>query len=430
MGREQMTIYSHSRLSTYEQCPRRYYYQYLAKVKVAKEETIEAILGSCVHDALEKLYGARMCGKLLSVEQVVEHFHADWRERLHDRIRIVRAEYSADDYRRVGEECLRRYYERYAPFDQSTTLALEHRVMIDLDESGKYKLQGYIDRLSQRSDGTMEIRDYKTVKALPAQADKDQDRQLALYQIGVQQAWPDVREVELIWDFLRHDKAIKSTRSPADLNRLKADTISLIDDIESRRDEADFPVVESALCSWCPYQQTCPARKHLVKTEALPSNKFLGEPGVVLVDSHTALTTEIDALKDMITSLDEQRDEVVDALLVYADREGVTTIVGSNREARVTELVQISLPRKSAEPEDYAELDRQLRGCEAWPIVSSLDPHALRRIWTEGSDDSGDVRTMIEPFVKEESARQVRFRQRKNGNGAVGKNSQLGGKKK
>lgn len=185
-----MAIYSHSRLSTFEQCPRRYYYQYLARLKVEKEETIEALLGSCVHDALEKLYGDRMCGKLLSIEQLVEHFYADWRERLHDGIRIVRTDYSPDDYRRVGEECLRRYYARHAPFDQSNTLALERRVMIDLDGTGQYRLQGIIDRLGQRSDGTIEIHDYKTNKALPAQAEKDKDRQLALYQIGVHRLGP------------------------------------------------------------------------------------------------------------------------------------------------------------------------------------------------------------------------------------------------
>ncbi|MCH8880059.1 MAG: PD-(D/E)XK nuclease family protein [Planctomycetes bacterium] len=415
-----MAIYSHSRLSNFEQCPRRYYYQYVARLKVEKEQTIEAFLGSRVHDAPEKLYRDCMCGKLLSIEQVVEHFYTDWRERLHEGIRIVSTEYSSDDYRRVGEECLRRYYAQYAPFDQSATLALEHRVVIDLDGSGKYKLQGYIDRLAQQSDGTIEIHDYKTNKTLPAQAEKDQDRQLALYQIGVQQTWPDASKAELVWHFLRHGRTIKSTRSPADLDRLKANTICLIDDIESRRDEADFQVTESALCDWCPFQQTCPARKHLFKTEALPTNRFLGEPGVALVDCHTALTGEINELKGKITSLDEQREQVVDALVAYANREGVTTVVGSSREARVTEQVKIVLPRKSAEPEEYAELDRCLRAGEAWPAVSSLDPHALRRIWKGDSDDSGDVRTMIEPFVTEESARQVRFRQRKNGNGMAG----------
>ena len=416
-----MTVYSHSRLSTFEQCPRRYFYQYVVRMKVEKEETVEAFVGSLVHDALEKLYRDRMCGKLLSVDELVEHFNGDWRRRLHDGIRIVRTEYSPDDYRRVGEECLRQYYARYAPFDQSNTLALERRVMIDLDGSGKYKLQGIIDRLSQRSDGAIEIHDYKTNKALPTQAEKDQDRQLALYQIGVQQAWPDADKAELTWHFLRHDKTIKSTRSPAELDRLKADTICLIDDIESRRDEAGFPATETALCSWCPFQQTCPARKHLCKTDALPTNRFLGEPGVALVDCHTTLTAEIDELKGKIASLDGQRDEVVDALLVYADREGVTTVVGSSREARVTELVQIGLPRKSAEPEEYAELDRRLRAGESWPAVSSLDPHALRRLWKSDSDNDTDVRSMIEPFVTEEPARQVRFRQRKGGNGNAGK---------
>ena len=146
----------------------------------------------------------------------------------------------------------------------------------------------------------------------------------------------------------------------------------------------------------------------------------------MLVDCHTALTAEIGELKGKIASLDGQRDELVDALLAYSDHEGVTTVVGSSREARVTELVQIGLPRKTAEPEEYAALERCLRASEAWPAVSSLNPHALRRIWKGNSDDSSDVRTMIEPFATEESARQVRFRQRKSGNGKAGAVNSLG----
>lgn len=418
-----MTIYSHSRLSAFEECPRKFFYRYVAKVKVEREDTIETFLGTLVHDALEKLYRDRMFGKNLSVDELVEHFNSDWQQRFHDGVAIVRQEYSAEDYRRSGEECLRRYHVRHAPFDESTTLALEQRVTIDLDGTGGYRLQGFIDRLIRRSNGSVEIHDYKTNVKLPSQAEKDQDRQLALYQIGVQQCWPDVNEVELIWHFLRHDVTIRSTRTPAELDQLRKDTIYLIDDIESRRCETDFLPRESGLCGWCPFQKMCPARKHRFETASLPANRFLDEPGVALVDRHSSLTAKIAELKGEIAGLDEQRDEIVEALLAFGEREGVTTVVGSSREARVTELVQIVLPRKTAEPKEYAELDRCLRAGEAWHAVSSLDAHALRHIWKGDSDDPGDVRKTIEPFVMEHPTRQVRFRQRKDGNRVVEKNN-------
>jgi hypothetical protein len=51
-----MTVYSHSRLSCYEQCPARFKLQYIDKVETEVEQSVEAFLGVRVHEALEKLY--------------------------------------------------------------------------------------------------------------------------------------------------------------------------------------------------------------------------------------------------------------------------------------------------------------------------------------------------------------------------------------
>ena len=88
------------------------------------------------------------------------------------------------------------YYDRYQPFDEDRTLALEGQVFISLDEAGQHRMRGYIDRLAQRRDGTYEIHDYKTSSHLMVQSEADADRQLALYQIGVQSMWNDVTQVD------------------------------------------------------------------------------------------------------------------------------------------------------------------------------------------------------------------------------------------
>lgn len=50
-----MPIYSHSRLSTFEQCPNKYKLHYIDKVETEAEQSIEAFLGSRAHETLEKL---------------------------------------------------------------------------------------------------------------------------------------------------------------------------------------------------------------------------------------------------------------------------------------------------------------------------------------------------------------------------------------
>lgn len=49
-----MTVYSHSRLSCFEQCPQKFKLQYIDKVETEVEESVEAFLGSRTHETLEK----------------------------------------------------------------------------------------------------------------------------------------------------------------------------------------------------------------------------------------------------------------------------------------------------------------------------------------------------------------------------------------
>ena len=52
-----MRIHSHSSLGSFENCPRQYWYQYIGKPDVERVDTIEAFLGTCVHETLEARSG-------------------------------------------------------------------------------------------------------------------------------------------------------------------------------------------------------------------------------------------------------------------------------------------------------------------------------------------------------------------------------------
>ena len=255
-----MTIYSHSRLGTFETCPRQYWYRYIGKPEIETVDTVEAFLGTRVHESLQELYSRLMGGQLMSREDLVGFYEHQWQKEWNDGIRIVRKTVKVADYRKVGQDALDAYHNRYHPFTQSQTLKLEAKVVFDLDVEGKYRLQGYIDRLAQREDGTYEVHDYKTTRTMPTQKDADADRQLALYQLGVQGTRSDVRGVDLIWHYVRFDKELRSRRTPDQLEEIKCQVIATIGDVESRgREEASFPTNKSYLCDWCGYRELCQA---------------------------------------------------------------------------------------------------------------------------------------------------------------------------
>lgn len=248
------TTYSHSRLSSFENCAKKFQYRYVLKIP-APSEGIEAFVGKRVHEILERLYVFVDQGKVPGVEKVVARYHALYEEHVHPRLRIVKAGMTADDYRMNGERCLRNFYRQNYPFDGDETLALEERVVFDLDEAGEYKMQGIIDRLVRKRDGTIEIQDYKTGRWVPSQQELDRDRQLALYQIGVANQYGDREPIRLVWHYVLSGEVRTSSRTPEQLDELRRDTIQLIDRITS---ETEYKPVKNSLCNWCEYKSICP----------------------------------------------------------------------------------------------------------------------------------------------------------------------------
>jgi putative RecB family exonuclease len=252
-----MPVYSHSRLGVYETCPRQYHFQYVERVPVPEVTTVEMFLGSHVHAALEELYAAVRQRAIPELDRLLEGYHQRWTRAWTGDVQIRRAETSADDYRRQGEELLTAYYHRYHPFDRDRTVSVERLVMFPLSEERRIWFQGFVDRVSVTRDGLWQIHDYKTGHWLPTQEDLEDDRQLALYQIGIQRDFPiEARRVELVWHFLAHDVELRSRRDAEALQGLAADTLALIDTIEADR---SYEAITGPHCNRCAYRAICPA---------------------------------------------------------------------------------------------------------------------------------------------------------------------------
>jgi len=254
-----MAVFSNSRLNAYENCPLQYRLRYIDQVEVPRRESVEAFLGKRVHEALEFLYRSLESGWRPSVTDIVAHYREAWEREWTDAIHVVRAGETVAGYKRIGEECLTRYYRRHEPFDRGRTVDVEMLVSYSLDPDRDLHIQGYIDRLVDLGGGNYEIHDYKTARRLPTQDKLNEDRQLALYQIGVMQRFPDVRSVKLVWHYLAHDKMLESTRSPEDLRTLRRKVITLVEVIERATAAGRLPARVTPLCSWCEYKPVCPA---------------------------------------------------------------------------------------------------------------------------------------------------------------------------
>jgi len=404
-----MAVYSHSRLSSFETCPRKYWFGYIEKPKIERVETVEAFLGSRAHEALEELFKVLLNGRTMSRDELIAWYDSKWEREWHEGIRIVKNEFTAEDYRSVGREALGSYYERYHPFDQARTLDLERRTQIDLDGTGRYLLQGYIDRLAQRDDGTYEIHDYKTSAHLPTQAEADADRQLALYQIGVQGMWDDVERVDLIWDYLRFDKEIVSRRTPQQLDAVRGQCVALIEDIESRgTDEANFPTGPSNLCDWCDFREICPATRHHVAVHALPTEEFKADDGVKLVDEWTRVRDERRKLEGQAAEIKGREQELQLRVLNFARQEGLESVTGSSHHVDITEGVRIDYPKPG--DENAEAFEKALRQAGLWDSVTATNWQKLKALWSDSNALTPEVRAALKPFISDTRTHKARLK--------------------
>ena len=254
-----MKRYSYSSLETYKKCPAQFRIRYIDNVR-KPDESIEAFIGKRVHEALEYLYNKVLDGQIPLYDHVVEKYRTYWQKEWHDKIGIVRKQNTSDYYKYLGEECIARYYRKFAPFTENI-VGNEIELHFKINDDEKYQIKGIIDRLDHDGDGNWEIHDYKSGKRVLTQNQADKDYQLALYQIGLMSKDKEVKSVKLIWHFLQRGIDVESVRTNKQMDDLSANIRKQIEKIRSQLNGGgEFPAKKSILCNWCYYWEECPAQ--------------------------------------------------------------------------------------------------------------------------------------------------------------------------
>jgi len=390
-----MPTYSHSRLSSFEKCKLQYKYRYIDRIR-RDVQGIEAFMGNRVHEALEKLYRDLQMERTPELDELTALYYRNWEGQYSEKIRIVKTEYTADHYRKVGERCITDFYRTYHPFSDGVTLGLEEKVGIPLDPAGKYRMEGYVDRIVRVAPSVFEVHDYKTGGTLPSAEDLKTDRQLPLYQLGVQAKFPDARDVRLVWHYLAFNQELRSARSPDALEGLKTRTVELIQRVETTR---EFPPTESALCRWCDYLDICPLWKHRVRISPLPENEFMNEPGVQLVDR----LADLEARK-----AEQEKDlgKLRAAILALMEKEKTTVLAGTKHEARLIQEETLRFP----EPTEtgWKGLEMVLKEMGIMERFASFDSAALARALQDPETDRY-LKSALEKFATREKSRRLRL---------------------
>lgn len=243
---------SPSSISTYLQCPLKYRYSRIDKIR---EPSTEAqILGSIAHEVLELVFGLESPERTLGSARriLLERWDEEWSQKIDDELTL----------RPYDKHVLRwnvwRCVENYFAYEDPATVVLdgiEHRLEAEVNG---VPVLGIIDRWQRRDDGIV-IGDYKTGKVSKPPYDKEKQLQLMVYVDLVETVVGEpVSAAELL--YLKGNKVTVKSYLPTPENRsAMRETIAEVwDGIQSSCASGDFEPRKHRLCDWCSYKSICP----------------------------------------------------------------------------------------------------------------------------------------------------------------------------
>ncbi|HDN50294.1 MAG TPA: PD-(D/E)XK nuclease family protein [Thermoplasmatales archaeon] len=343
--------YSYSAISSFENCPLQFKLAYIDRVTPLRKN-IEGFLGIRVHETLEKLYRDKLYEKHNSLEELLSFYNERWEREMCSTI-FVTKDYDVENYRKMGERYITDYYERYKPFDEGKTIALEKKVFFPLNET--HWIAGVIDRITEVND-TYEVHDYKTSLYFPTKKDVENDCQLSLYALALDYLY-GVKNIELVWHFLAFDREIRLRKESYESAR--EELLKKIETIEKAKAHNEFPPKESSLCPYCSYQPICPLFRHMHELEEMSAEEMVRDKGFSLVNEYAQLSEKINELKHRKEMLGQRIAE-------WARENGVHYVYGSDKIANVKVYHNIQFTQKETVEhllkreglyEKYARLD-------------------------------------------------------------------------
>ena len=205
-------LFSFSELSTINECPMQYYYQYIEKIK--GRDNVYSFMGNIIHELIEGFYD-----KTISKEDMLKQYKIEFNN--------CQYSFDKDNIKDNYFTSVIDYIDRLKPLE-NIKFEQEKLVYFPLNsvnsEFNNFAFHGFIDLLLFHKDGSVSIIDYKTSTKYTGQDRIKKSYQLILYAIALEYLGYTIKY--LAWDFLKtckieyksgtkkHNKTIKRTEIP------------------------------------------------------------------------------------------------------------------------------------------------------------------------------------------------------------------------
>ncbi|OGR80734.1 MAG: hypothetical protein A2X32_09325 [Elusimicrobia bacterium GWC2_64_44] len=332
-----LLAFSYSKMSLYEECPLKYKFKYIDKIK--EEPKFYFAFGSAIHSALEFLYSVKN-PPFPTIEEVCEAFRTEWNAKSYLEKGYRTQTKSDDDYQK-GLLMLKAYYEhnrsRFAP-----PFLVEYATDVEVDG---LLVRTISDRIEHLGGGEITIIDYKTGKDV-----KREPAQLYMYQkiteldprlkekiaetYGTRVASVKIRE--LLYYHVPTNKEYSFERAgDREIGGFWERALGVADGIRGQKFE---PAPGDRQCGWCDYKSLCPVFFGGARPAPQPQ---LPVPGHIEV-----LVDRYGRLKEKMQEIQAELDRVAEEISRSAKSGG--EYAGNAFTASVSKTAKWAFPNREA----------------------------------------------------------------------------------
>lgn len=245
-----LTYISYSQIQTFDACPLHYKLKYILNVPTLPSPALS--YGVSVHSVLRDFLQLVKSDSLPKNFDITGLLKQSW----------IKSGYSSKLHEQQAYEQAKKMLQRFAQKTLSNppnTIAIETPFQFWLD---KLKVAGRIDRVDRRTDGGIEIIDYKTGSNIPDQKKVDADFQLTFYALAAASIHDDIlpaspEKVTLSLYYVESDKKLSTTRTKEELEIARKKIMDKAVEIQ----QSDFKCSGGMICKNCEYKMICGSKQ-------------------------------------------------------------------------------------------------------------------------------------------------------------------------
>ena len=243
---------SPSRAGDFKTCPQ--LFKFRAIDRIPEPPSVYQARGTTAHLALQRLFDDPEIAR--TPERLYDLFREAWTEVRGDEEFEGLFE-DIDAERDWGIESMA-LLANYFNIEDPTTFEPEDRELDMLEDLDGIVIRGILDRIDRDRDGRLIITDYKTGKAPPERYALASFFALKIYALLIRNRMGETpKEVRLL--YLNGPTLYRLPIDDRQLDAMDGQLRALWTAIEKAMSSDRFPPRPGRLCSWCSYQEICPA---------------------------------------------------------------------------------------------------------------------------------------------------------------------------